>query len=113
MTQKEKILLQFSEKKNVNVNLALSDDLKSASSFLGKATGAINTSIKNYESAYKSMQSESNGAKSVAATQQKLINTVEAKAKELGINPSSIPGYTDANKSWEETQKAIDRVNEF
>ena len=113
MTQKEKILLQFSESKKVNVHFALSDDLKSASSSLQKAASAINASIKNYESAYKSMQIESNGAKSVSATQQKLINTVESKAKELGINPSSIPGYNEANKSWLETQKAIDRVNEF
>ena len=113
MTQKEKILLRLSAKKDVNVQFALSDDLKSASSVLQKATSAINASIKNYDSAYKAMQSESNGAKSVSATQQKLINTVEAKAKELGVNPSSIPGYNEANKSWEETQKAIDRVNEF
>ena len=114
MTQRDRIQLKLNEnKKNVNVNLALSDDLKAAVASLSKASSSINASIKNYENAYKSMQTETNGAKGVAAKQQKLINTVEAKAKELGVNPSSIPGYAEANKSWEEVQKAIDRANEF
>jgi len=59
------------------------------------------------------MQTEANGAKNVIASQTKLINTAEAKAKELGVSPSAIPGYAEANKAWATTNSAIDKVNEF
>jgi hypothetical protein len=105
----EEIKLAF----QTNVQFALADDLKQAIDFLNKATASVNNSIKVFDAAYKNMQTESNGAKSVAATQQKLINTVEAKAKELGVAPSSIPNYAEVNKAWNATQAAIDKVNEF
>ena len=107
------IKLQLEKQKEQRIEFALSDDLKSSVDYLNKATAAINGAIKNYDSAYKAMQSEANGAKSVLATQQKLINIVEAKAKELGINATSIPNYNEANKAWQTTSLAIDKVNEF
>jgi hypothetical protein len=99
--------------KGIKFELALSDDLKAGSSFLESAKSAVDKSIANYQTSYKAMQTESNGAKSVLNTQQKLINNVEAKAKELGINPSTIPGYNDINKIWQMTSDTIDKVNEF
>jgi len=109
----EEIKLHFQKLNEQRVELALSDDLKSAADSLNKATQSINNSIKNYDTAYKAMQTESNGAKSVASTQMKLINNVEAKAKELGISPNTIPNYSEANKAWLTTNSAIDKVNEF
>jgi hypothetical protein len=43
----------------------------------------------------------------------KLINLVEAKAKELGISANSIPSYNEANKAFQTANNAIDKVNEF
>jgi len=95
------------------IELAIADDLKNAISFLIKANDAVNLSIKGYEDAYKKMQTESKGAKSVLATQAKLINQVESMAKELGINPTSIPNYNDINKSWDALSAVIDKVNQY
>jgi hypothetical protein len=95
------------------VELALADDLKAGTTFLQAATDAVKKSITNYETSYKAMQTESNGAKSVLKTQMKLINNIEAKAKELGINPNTIPNYNEINKAWQMTSDAIDRVAEF
>jgi hypothetical protein len=95
------------------VELALADDLKAGTTFLQAATDAVKKSITNYETSYKAMQTESNGAKSVLNTQMKLINNIEAKAKELGINPNAIPNYNEINKAWQMTSDAIDRVAEF
>ena len=95
------------------VELALADDLKAGAAFLQAATDAVKKSITNYETAYKAMQTESNGAKSVLNTQMKLINNIEAKAKDLGINPNTIPNYNEINKAWQMTSDAIDRVSEF
>lgn len=105
----EEIKLAF----NTNIQFAISDDLKAAVSSLDGATSGINKAISNYDTAYKAMQSEASKAKGVAANQMKLINTAEAKAKELGINPTSIPGYNEANKAWNTANAAIDKVNEF
>ena len=95
------------------INLALAEDLKQSIVFLQKASDAINLSIKGYEDAYKKMQTESKGGKSLLDTQSKLINKIEATAKDLGINPTSIPNYNEVNKSWETLSAAIDKVNEF
>ena len=95
------------------IELALADDLKAGTTFLQAATEAVKKSITNYETSYKAMQTESNGAKSVLNTQMKLINNIEAKAKELGINPNTIPNYNEINKAWQMTSDAIDRVAEF
>jgi hypothetical protein len=95
------------------VDLALADDLKAGTTFLQAATESVKKSITNYETSYKAMQTESNGAKSVLNTQMKLINNIEAKAKELGINPNTIPNYNEINKAWQMTSDAIDRVAEF
>ena len=95
------------------VELALADDLKAGTTFLQAATDAVKKSITNYETSYKAMQTQSNGAKSVLNTQMKLINNIEAKAKELGINPNTIPNYNEINKAWQMTSDAIDRVAEF
>ncbi len=97
----------------VKVELALADDMKNALSFLNKATEAINNSIKNYENAYKLMLTEKKGADSVLTTQMKLINTVDAKAKELGIDANSIPNYNEINKSWQTLSGLIDKVNSY
>lgn len=105
----EEIKLAF----ETNVQFAISDDLKNAVSTLDGATTGINKSISNYDTAYKAMQSEATKAKGIVANQMKLINTAEAKAKELGINPTTIPGYNEANKSWNTANVAIDKVNEF
>jgi len=99
--------------KGIKFELALSDDLKAGAAFLQTATESVKKSIANYENSYKAMQTESNGAKSVLSTQQKLINSVEAKAKDLGINPSTIPNYNEINKNWEITSAIIDKVNQF
>ena len=96
-----------------NIQFALADDLKSAVDYLNAATAGINKSIANYETSYKAMQSEANGGKSVVSTQMKLINLVEAKAKELGISANSIPSYNEANKAFQTANNAIDKVNEF
>jgi hypothetical protein len=101
------------ELSSVKVELALSDDLKQGISFLEKAKDAVNKQIANYEASYKLLQTETNGAKSVLNTQSKLINMVEEKAKDLGINPTTIPGYNDINKAWQLTSSAIDKSNEF
>ena len=98
---------------NTNIQFAISDDLKSAVSSLDGATSAVNKSIANYDASYKAMQAEATRAKSVVATQMKLINTAEAKAKELGISPSVISGYAEANKAWGIANASIDKVNEF
>jgi hypothetical protein len=95
------------------IELALADDLKQGVDFLQAATSAVNKSIANYEASYKLLQTETNGAKSVLNTQAKLINNVEQKAKDLGINPTTIPGYNDINKAWQLTSSAIDKSNEF
>lgn len=95
------------------IELALADDLKQGVDFLQTATSAVNKSITNYEASYKLLQTETNGAKSVLNTQMKLINMVEGKAKDLGINPTTIPGYNDINKAWQLTSSAIDKSNEF
>lgn len=105
----EEIKLAF----ETNVKFAISDDLKSAVTTLDGATSGINKSISNYDTAYKAMQAEASKAKGIVATQMKLINTAEAKAKELGINPTAIPGYNEANKAWSTANTAIDKVNEF
>jgi hypothetical protein len=95
------------------VELGLQDDLKQSISFLQKASDAINLSIKGFEDAYKKMQTENKGAKSILETQAKLINKIEATAKDLGINPTSIPNYNEVNKSWETLSAVIDKVNQF
>lgn len=110
---RESIRLALSKVKETKVEFAISDDLKSAVSTLDGATSGINKAISNYDAAYKAMQAEATKAKGTAATQMKLINTAEAKAKELGVNPTSIPGYNEANKAWNATNSAIDKVNEF
>jgi len=110
---RESIRLALSKVKETKVELAISDDLKSAVSTLDGATSGINKSISNYDTAYKAMQAEASKAKGTVANQMKLINTAEAKAKELGVNPTSIPGYNEANKAWNMANEAIDKVNEF
>jgi predicted aspartyl protease len=95
------------------IELALVDDLKQSIAFIQKANDSVNLSVKNYEDSYKKMQTENKGAKSILDTQAKLINVVEAKAKELGINAASIPNYNEVNKSWETLSNLIDKVNEF
>jgi hypothetical protein len=105
--------LEKTELSEVKVELALADDMKNALSFLNKAIEAINNSIKNYENAYKLMLTEKKGADSVLATQMKLINTVDAKAKELGINSNSIPNYNEINKTWQTLSDLIDKVNQY
>lgn len=114
----EKIVFNklFSKKTELakhEVNLALADDLKQSIVFLQKASDAVNVSIKGYEDSYKKMLTESKGANSILDVQARLINTVEAKAKELGINPSSIPNYNEVNKSWEALSIVIDKVKQF
>ena len=110
---KQSIALALSKIKETKVEFAISDDLKASASTLDGATSGINKSISNYDTAYKAMQAEATKAKGTVANQMKLINTAEAKAKELGINPTSIPGYNEANKSWNTANTAIDKVNEF
>ena len=95
------------------VELALVDDLKQSIAFILKANEAVNLSVKNYEDSYKKMQTENKGAKSILDTQAKLINVVETKAKELGVNATSIPNYNEVNKSWETLSNLIDKVNQF
>lgn len=95
------------------VELALVDDLKQSIAFIQKANEAINLSVKNYEDSYKKMQTENKGAKSTLETQAKLINVIEAKAKELGLNATAIPNYNEVNKLWETLSNLIDKVNQF
>ena len=109
----EKLFTEKVELSKHEVNLALSDDLKQSIVFLQKASDAVNLSIKGYEDSYKKMLTESKGANSILDVQAKLINTVEAKAKELGINPSSIPNYNEVNKSWEALSTVVDKVKQF
>ena len=114
-TKLEKIFKSFEEVnlESQQVELSLADDLKQSIAFLGKAKESVNMSIKGYEDSYKKMKIEAKSGNSILTTQGKLINTIEAKAKELGINPTSIPSYNEVNKSWEELSIVLDKVSQF
>lgn len=105
----EEIKLAF----QTNVQFAISDDLKASADALAKATQGINNSIKNYESAFKEMQTEKGTASSIVSVQTKVIANAEAKAKDLGISPSSIPNFNDANRAWTTANATIDKVNQY
>lgn len=107
----EEIKLAFES--NQKFELAISDDLKTSVSTLDGATSGINKSISNYEAAYKAMQAEATKAKGIISSATKLISTADAKAKELGVSATSIPGYNEANKAWMVANDAIDKVNEY
>jgi hypothetical protein len=109
----DKLFTEKVELAKHEVELGLQDDLKQSISFLQKASDAINLSIKGFDDAYKKMQTENKGAKSILETQAKFINKIEATAKDLGINPTQIPNYNEINKSWETLSAAIDKVNQF
>jgi len=105
----EEIKLAFEK----NIQFAISDDLKSVTDSLSGATSSINKSISDYEASFKSMNSVANSAKGVISNATKLISVAEGKAKELGVSPSSIPGYSEANKAWSIANSAVDKVNQF
>lgn len=114
-TKLNKIFKSFEDVKleSQKVELSLADDLKQSISVLIKAKESVNMSIKAYEDSYKKMQTEAKGGNSILTAQGKLINTIEAKAKDLGINPSTIPSYNEVNKSWEDLSIALDKVSKF
>lgn len=105
----EEIKLAF----NTNIQFAISDDLKSSVSILSSASAEVNKAVDGYESAYKVMQSEISKAKSVLSNQTKLISVADTKAKEIGVSPSTIPGYSEANKAWSATNSVIDKASQF
>jgi len=106
MTQKEKILLQLSEKKNVNIEFALIDDIakmnnksmavlkngdnawKSYQDYLTKADVPFKRMINAYDSVTK-----------VDSDSRALASKVESMAKEIGVSPSSIKGYDALNSN--------------
>ena len=107
MTQREKILLQFSEKKNVNIEFALVDDLESemrgsadfeknvdlmtkktsnlvsmfneANKLLSEVEGDYNENRKQFSNIEKSINS--------------IFNKIQAQSKEIGVSISSLPFY--------------------
>ena len=106
MTQREKILLQLSEKKNVNIEFALIDDIakmnnksmavlkngdnawKSYQDYLTKADVPFKRMINAYDSVTK-----------VDSDSRALASKVESMAKEIGVSPSSIKGYDALNSN--------------
>jgi len=106
MTQREKILLQFSEKKNVSVEFSLIDDI-------AKMNNKSMTVLKNGDNAWKSYQdyltkadvpfkrmiNSYDSVTKVESDSKSLALKVESMAKEIGVSPSSIKGYDALNSN--------------
>jgi len=117
-TARERIALNLNAVKsesleNVNVNLALTDDLKASVTVLQSENSKLLKSIENFQSAYKAMQSQSSMSEKIKSEQGKLTSLTETKAKELGVPVGSIPGYSDALKAWGLVDSTIDKIKEF
>ena len=117
-TAKERIALNLNAVKeqtlkSVNVNLAISDDLKGASSALNSANSDLLKAISNYEAQYKVLRQAMSSAQSVQSAQAKVITIADAKSKELGVTPNSVGGYGDAEKAYLLIDKTLGKANEY
>jgi seryl-tRNA synthetase len=109
------------------VELALTDDiikLNTSADSLVKELQAAKANLKNADNAIKAAKVE--GKKVVDASDKKVsdgnsltlkiadaIEKADALAKDLGVSSQSIPGYSNANKNYQNIEKLISEINGF
>ena len=97
----------------VIIGLAIADDLKSTTAAMNADIANINKALANFDSAYKAIRAAESSAQKSQAAAGKVITTAEAAAKELGVAPSAVAGYTDANKAWGALDASMDKTKEI
>lgn len=119
MTQKEKILLQFSEKKNINIELGISDSvIKSFESFIGgqaqKVSDNYDNVLKEIDKYNKSVDSLNNKFSSIEKGEYlKTYNEIQSKAKDLDLVPNDVPGFKEMEKRYSQTKRILQGIKKI
>ncbi len=111
----------------IKVQLAIPDDLKSTIGQYKTVVGALDGSLKDLAAAKEGMKK----AEQLAAEAQKRANAAvqsanaaqtkgadpiaeaEDLAKKLGVSPSAVTGYSEANSLYRDLDAKIKQVNNF
>ena len=107
----------------VKVELAAADDLKDASQNAKQLINAFNKTTSQVESGAKELIKFGVRVSSSIFELSKVMQKVEASAKELGVDTKSVDGYTEAKRiiseagAYDEVRSIVQRIigdlNEF
>lgn len=99
--------------KGVSLGLAISDDLKNSVSVLNSANAFCLKAMTDYDTQWKILKDATASAGKAQDAQGKFTTLAEAKAKELGVDPSAVSGYNDSLKAWDVLEQTRERIKEF
>jgi hypothetical protein len=98
---------------SIKLQFAISDDLKQSVSVLDNETSNLLKTISDADKSLVKVRTDSMNASKQQQNQGKITSIAENKAKELGINASSIPGYNEALKSYQNLDSVISKANNY
>jgi hypothetical protein len=124
--KKEEIKLAFSKNQQV-FKLGLVEDLQKTISTYKKSIDDLNSQITLMKKAKSEIEKAEKYADSIASksdnirksaissqtTGAKYLENVDKSAKDLGINPSGVKGYSEANKLYNTLGSLIKEVSSF
>lgn len=106
--------------KGMKLEMALIDDLAKVNDSLNVALKNADTAWKDYQDyltradvPYKKMISSYNGLDKATAPVLGLLQKVESSAKELGIEPSSIKGYSALKQNSNTANEIFRTISSF
>ena len=119
MTQRDKILLQFSDKKNVSIELGILDGV--VKSFENLISGKVQKVSDNYDFILKEIEKYN---KSVDALNSKFssiekgeylktYNEIQSKARDLGLAPNDVPGFKEMEKRYGQTKTMLQGIKKI
>lgn len=99
--------------KGIEVKLAIGDDLKNSIAVLNAETDKVLKAVSDAEKIVLALRSVNSNGSKVQSTQGKFTTVAENLAKDLGINPSAVPGYSEALKAYASLDSALEKTKMF
>lgn len=97
----------------INIQLAITDDLSKANSDMVAANQKLNAAIAGVETAFKAMRAETTNATRARDNAQKVMSNATKAATDLGVPASSVKGFGEVDKMWSTLDSTIDKANEI
>lgn len=99
--------------KGIEVKLAIGDDLKNSIAVLNAETDKVLKAVAEADKIVVGLRAVNSNGSKVQSTQGKFTTIAENLAKDLGINPSAVPGYSEALKAWDNLEIALEKTKMF
>jgi hypothetical protein len=98
---------------SIKLQFAISDDLKQSVTVFNSEVQNLQKNIDEVNAMSLKIRGSVSNANKQLSTYGKLTIVAENKAKELGVDAKSIPGYSDALKAQDSLSAMISKANEY